>query len=67
MEFSVRIRLTYSKIIALVVLGISVWLTLELGSVTPFSIAVPAASAMIVGKQVEDMIRKRSEKRNEKG
>ncbi len=67
MEFSVKINLTYSKIIALVVLAVSVWLTLELESVTPFSIAVPAVSAMIVGKQVEGMIRKRSGKYNEKG
>ncbi len=59
MEFTVKINLTYSKIIALVILAVSVWLTLELESVTPFSIAVPAVSAMIVGKQVEGMVRKR--------
>jgi len=35
------------------------WLSLELENVTPFSVAVPASSALVLGKQAKDVYYKK--------
>ena len=58
-EFSVSVHITFTKIIAAVILGLGMWLSLELESVTPFSVAVPASSALVLGKQAKDVYYKK--------
>ncbi len=61
MKGGININLTWSKIMAFVIIAASIWLTLELESVTPFSIGVPAASALILGKQAQTAYIKKKE------
>jgi hypothetical protein len=51
MDSRVNINLTWSKIMAFAMLIASVYLTVELRDITPFSIAAPLAAALILGKQ----------------
>ena len=56
MRTAVNINLTWSKVMAFVMLAASVWLTIELDDMTAFSVAAPLAAALILGKQGQEVL-----------
>ena len=50
----VEITLTWSKIVAVLILGCAVYLDIKHDSITAFMFAVPFIVTMIVGKQYVD-------------
>jgi hypothetical protein len=54
MNAEVAIRVTWSKVMAFLILGCAMILDLKNGGCTAFMFAVPAATTLIVGKQYFD-------------
>ena len=54
MKVNLLITLTWSKIMAFIILACSIWLDLVNGGSTTFMFAIPFISALIVGKQYFD-------------
>lgn len=60
----INIEITFSKIMAFLILILSTAITLNLEDVSVFSISLPIIAAMVVNKQYQDRIKKECDLKN---